>query len=114
MGSDPIRGLTPWHPSGVFSYPRSILVHPALQELLAAFVQVSVRPVQGVVGVDEGFGLTHGRHVEVGQHIAQMLLRQGGTDGTDRGADDARRFSGPGALAIRARGVVDGVLQYTG
>ena len=40
-----------------------------------------------------------------------MLLRKGGTYGADRRAQHACGFARPGALPVRARGVVEGVLQ---
>ena len=69
---------------------------------------------QAFLGLHEGLGLADRRHVEVGEDVAQVLLRHGGADGADRDADHAGRLAGPGALAVGTRGVVDRVLQHAG
>ena len=78
--------------------PRDIPVHPALQELAAIGTDSTRRVEQTFLRLDEAFRLTERRAVQVGEHVAQVLLRHRGADGADRDTEDARRLARPSAL----------------
>ena len=80
----------------------------------AAGADVAGLVEQPVPDLDECFRLTQGLHVQTSEDIAQMLLRHGGAAGAGRSAQYAGGLAGPGALAIGARGMVDGVLEHAG
>lgn len=58
-------------------------IHPVLQEPSATRPNVAVGVKQPFFGMNEGFRLAERRHIQVREGIAQMLLRQGGTDAAD-------------------------------
>ena len=95
-------------------HPGNVLVHPALQKLFAAFTDIAGRVEQAVLRMDESFGLAKRRDIQVSENVAQMLLRHGRAGGADRRAQHACGLAGPGTLAIRARGVINRVLEHTG
>lgn len=43
-------------------------------------MEVASRVEQRIGCMDEGLGLTHRQHIEIGEYVAQMLLRHGGSD----------------------------------
>src|SRR5690606_25016162 len=96
---------------GVPFDPGDVGVHPALQEIATALADVAVRVVQAILVLDVGLRLVERRHVQVGEHVAQVLLGHGPAGGADGDADDAGRLALPGALAIRSRAAVEGILQ---
>ena len=69
---------------------------------------------QSFFGVDECLRLAQRRHVEDRENIAQELLRHRRSDGARRRTEHPGRFTGPRALPVRTRGMVNRVLQYTG
>jgi|GEM_PF-6490557 len=60
--------------SGVLLYPGHITVHPGLEERFAVRADAAVCVEKAILDLKKGLGLPHGRHVEVGEHVAQMLL----------------------------------------
>ena len=92
--------------------PSHIGVHPVLQEVLAAGTNLAVCVKQSLLGMNECFRLAERRHIQVSEDIAQMLLRHGGADDADRCAQHTRRLARPGALAIRARSMIDCIPEY--
>src|SRR3954447_5247225 len=86
-----------------------------LQHLLHGFLGELALVVEGVAAaIHVDFGLAEDRAGNTGQDVLQML---GGTDATERAggvADNADRLAEERALAIGARGDVDGVLQHAG
>jgi hypothetical protein len=90
-----------WSSSGcVLLYPRYIPVHPPLEKLPACCADAAICLEQPILRLDKGLGLAKCRHIKICEDSAKMLLGNRGTDCTDRNADDARRFAGPGALAV--------------
>jgi len=67
-----------------------------------------------ILGLNEGFGLTERWHIQTRENIAQMLLCHGRAGGTWRKRQHPGGLVRPSALTIRARGVVDGVLEHAG
>ncbi len=96
----------------VVAHERCVLVHPALQELGAGFSNAAVGVEEAVFCLHEGLRLAERGHVEVGQDVAQVLLRERGADRANRDADDAGWLAAPGALAIGPRSVIERVLEY--
>ena len=80
--------------------PLYITVHPGLEEFAASCPDAAVGLEQPVLRLNKGLGLAKRRDIKIGEDGAKVLLGNGGTDCTNRNADDARRFAGPGALAI--------------
>ena len=66
------------------------------------------------LGLQEHLRLPQRGHIQVGQHIAQMLLRQRRTDGADRHADHRRRLAVPDAVPVGARTLVQRILEHAG
>src|SRR5262249_7593807 len=96
-----------------------VLRHPARErfgelddELPRLVDEVPVRIDAFAKRPEVRFRLLHRRHVEVGQRLAQVVIGAEAADGADRAADDSRPFAFPGALAVRARRDVDGVLEH--
>ena len=92
--------------------PSHVSVYPTLQKFLAAGAHVAIGVEQLVLGLHKGFWLAHGWGAQVGQHIAQGLLRHRCADDTDRYADHARRLACPGILPTRTRSRVNGIFQH--
>src|SRR5271154_3301702 len=71
--------------------------------------------VEGVAdGVQIGFRLTHDRAGNTRENVLQTLGRVDAAKRPGRVADDAGRLAQERTLAVRARGDIDGVLQYAG
>src|SRR5690606_35176882 len=67
----------------VFLHPGYIPVHPVLQKTLARCADISAFIEQTFPDLNERFRLPQCRHIQVGENIAQMLLRYGRADGAD-------------------------------
>lgn len=99
----------------MFLDPGGVGVHPGLDEGAGAVGgEAAFGGEGGVVHVEEDFGLGQGGHVEECEHVAQVLLSQGGADGSGGGAEDAGGLAAPHALAVGARAVVEGILEDAG
>src|ERR1700682_3589867 len=93
--------------------PQGVLVHPGLQKFFAIRVgDVAGTVKQTVLYLNEHFRLAERGYVQIGKHIAQVLWPNGGANGTDRTAQHSGRLARPSTLAIRARSVVDGILEH--
>lgn len=99
---------------GVHIDPIGISFHPALEERPAGRTNTAVGFKQVVVHLEKHLGLAERWDVEIGEHVAQVLLRKGRADGTDGNTDDTRWFSTPHALAVGTRGMIDGVFETPG
>ena len=64
-------------------HPRNIVVHPALEELPTVRANVARRVEQALLRMDEAFRLGQRRHVEISEHIAQVLLCHSRADGAE-------------------------------
>src|ERR1700754_971984 len=99
-----------------------VLLHPGdegVDEVLQEFARVVVD--DRAVGIDarwimlhEDFGLAHGRHVEISEHVTQMLLRERAAHCTRRRSAHCARLAAPRAMTPRTRTPVDCVFQHAG
>lgn len=87
------------------------MIHPALQKFPATFTDVADLVEQSFLRVDECLWLAKSWHIQVSENISQMLLRHCRADRADRRAQHAWGLARPRALPIRARGVIDRVLE---
>src|ERR1019366_9116234 len=71
----------------VLLHPGDIAVHPVLHELSVGGADLAMRVEQALLRLDEGLGLAERRRVEIGEDVAQMLLRHRRADRPDRDAD---------------------------
>src|SRR5690606_221063 len=61
--------------AGVELHPRNVAVHPVLEELAAVGSDPAGGVEQPLLHLDEALGLAERRHVEVGERVPQVLLR---------------------------------------
>src|SRR5690606_22372902 len=87
-------------------YPGNVPIHPALQELPAVRPDITRIIKQAILYMNKCFRLAKGRHIQVSQHIAQMLLRHGSPNRADGSAKYTGRLARPGVLPIRTRCVI--------
>src|SRR2546430_1173747 len=81
-----------WHLGGMLLHPSYISVYPALQKLPACGADAAIGVEQAFFGLDKCLGLAKGRDVEIGQCVAEMLLRDRRADRADRYPDHAGRL----------------------
>src|SRR5665811_2448496 len=82
----------------VLYYPCDILIHPVLQEFLAACTDVAGPVKQPLLYINECFGLSQRRYVQIRENVAQMLLCHSRAGGTDRSAQHTGGLARPNAL----------------
>src|SRR5690606_3678530 len=73
---------------------------PGVEEVAAVLAHFAAGGDELVVPLDERLGLAERGHVEIGEDVAQVLLRHRGAGGADRDAEDAGGLAGPGAVSI--------------
>ena len=89
-------------------------VHPALKKRRAVRPDDTVAIEQASLCLDEHLGLAKGQHSQIRENVAQMLLRHGRADRSDRNSQHAARIACPGAPAVGARGLLNRIFQHAG
>ena len=81
----------------MLAYKCSVLVGPALQKLFAGLSYIAGTVKQALFGMNKGLGMARRRHIQIGQDVAQMLLRQRRANRSDRSACDTGGLAAPNA-----------------
>jgi hypothetical protein len=91
-----------------------MLVQPGLEKFLTTCVDIVSFVKKPILCIDECSGLDKRWHVQIRKNIAQVLLRNGSSNGADRSTKDSGRFSRKGVLTIWAPCMVNCILYYRG
>lgn len=97
------------------AHPIGVAVDEALQERTRVVTDDAAFVVDtGRIVLDEHFRLREHLHVEIREHVAQVLLRERRADRARRRAEHRARLARPRVVPPRARAPVERVLQHAG
>lgn len=97
------RQINPTLRVELLAHPRYVVIDKALQKFLRAFVaDVAVGIEHPFRVLEKHFRLRHHGDIQVGQHVAQVLLRQRGACSANRYADDRARLARKRACTLGA------------